>query len=43
MKDYLDFTVDEERFSELYDLVDDIHDNGQYYVMIVVSMLCMIT
>lgn len=42
MRDHLDFTVDMQRFSELAELVDDLHDNGQHYVMIVVSDMCMI-
>ena len=39
MRDYLDFTVDDKRYAELAELVDDLHENGQRYVMIVVSTL----
>ena len=42
MRDYLDFTVDDQQYAELADLVDDLHENGQRYVMIVVSILCVI-
>ena len=42
MRDYLDFTVDDQRYAELGELVDDLHENGQRYVMIVVSILCVI-
>jgi len=37
MRDHLDFTVDQDNFTELPDLVDDLHEHGQHYVMIVVS------
>ena len=37
MRDYLDFTVDQRQYRELGELVDDLHSNGQRYVMIVVS------
>lgn len=37
MRDGLDFTVDQSRFGELAQLVNDLHDNGQHYVMRVVS------
>ena len=42
MRDHLDFTYDQEQYGELPELVDDLHENGQRYVMIVVSILCVI-
>lgn len=35
MRDYLDFTVDDQRYAELAELVDELHENRQRYVMIV--------
>lgn len=40
MRDHLDFTVDQQRYKELPQLVADLHENGQRYVMIVVSIMC---
>ena len=42
MRDHLDFTYDQELYEDLPELVDDLHDNDQRYVMIVVSILCVI-
>jgi len=37
MQDHLDFTYNEDYFAELPELVEDLHNHGQHYVMIVVS------
>ena len=39
MDQHLDFTFDPVRFKELPALVDNLHDNGQHYVMITVGCI----
>lgn len=36
MDEKKDFTIDEKAYSNLTDLVKDLHDNGQKYVIILV-------
>lgn len=38
MRDHLDFTYDKSRFQSLPQLVKDLHDNNQKYIMIVVGI-----
>ena len=37
MHNHLDFSYDHEKFGELPDMVEDLHDKGQRYVVITVS------
>ena len=38
MSKWFDWTHDEEKFKDLPEVVQDLHDHGQHYIMIVVSM-----
>ena len=38
MNKHYDWTYDKSKFSDLPAIVKDLHDNGQHYIMIVVSI-----
>lgn len=38
MSNHLDFTYDQERFAELPEMVSDIHQHGQKFIVITVSI-----
>ena len=40
MRAHLDWTFDEVDFKTLPQVVDDLHANGQHYIMIIVSINC---
>ena len=42
MRDHLDFTYDLARFGSLPELVHDLHEHNQKYIMIVVRLLCLL-
>jgi alpha-glucosidase (family GH31 glycosyl hydrolase) len=41
MKDHLDWTYDKDNFTDLKNVVKDLHDHGQHYIMIVVRSPCL--
>jgi len=39
MNKFYDWTYDKDKYADLPSIVKDLHDNGQHYIMIVVSWL----
>ena len=39
MRAHLDWTYDKDQFGTLPQIVDDLHANGQHYIMIIVSII----